>query len=87
MLQLIKIAKTVYDPPDSADGKRILVMRFWPRGISKERVDVWMKDLGIPKKVIRKWKAGEISWEKFAKEYERGLKGKEELLRTLVQQV
>jgi len=53
---LIKIAKTVFDPPEPSDGKRFLVMRFWPRGISKEKVDSWMKELGTPKEVIRKWK-------------------------------
>ena len=28
--------KRVYAPPAESDGKRILVDRLWPRGISKE---------------------------------------------------
>jgi uncharacterized protein YeaO (DUF488 family) len=80
---LIRIDKTVYDPPDPSDGKRVLVMRLWPRGVSKEKVDVWMKDLGTPKEVISKWKAGKITWRTFSNEYERSLKGKEAMLKEL----
>ncbi|MCE5274206.1 MAG: DUF488 family protein, partial [Deltaproteobacteria bacterium] len=39
--------KRVYDPPERSDGKRILVDRLWPRGLSKDkaRVDLWMKEV------------------------------------------
>jgi uncharacterized protein YeaO (DUF488 family) len=80
---LIKIEKTVYDEPEALDGKRILVMRTWPRGISKDTVDVWMKDLGTDKELIKKWKDGKIPWSKFAIEYGKSLKGKEDLLQDL----
>ena len=83
---MIKIDKTVYDKPETLDGKRILVMRTWPRGISKDKVDLWMKDLGTDRELIRKWKAGKISWEKFAAEYRKSLKGKEDLLRNLAEE-
>jgi len=29
--------RRVYDPPKSDDGRRVLVDRLWPRGLSKER--------------------------------------------------
>ncbi len=48
---MINITKSVYppNPPrEASDGKRILVMTLWPRGVSKDKVDVWMKDLGTP---------------------------------------
>ncbi len=80
---LIKIDKTVYDPPDPSDGKRILVMRLWPRGIAKKKIDVWMKDLGTPKEVITKWKGRKITWKTFSTEYEKSLKGKEAILKEL----
>ncbi|MGH9920029.1 MAG: DUF488 family protein, N3 subclade, partial [Nitrososphaerales archaeon] len=35
---MIKIEKSVYDKPEPSDGKRILVMKLWPRGISKDKV-------------------------------------------------
>ncbi len=37
--------RRVYDEPDPADGRRVLVDRLWPRGLSKAaaRVDEWVK--------------------------------------------
>lgn len=83
---MIKIEKRVYDKPEPSDGKRVLVMRMWPRGVSRDKVDAWMKDLGTEKDLIRRWKAGEVSWEGFAKEYRRSLEGKEPLLRELAEE-
>ena len=39
--------KRVYDPPESADGFRVLVDRLWPRGLTKEKaaLDLWSKDI------------------------------------------
>lgn len=83
---MIRIEKSVYDKPGSSDGKRILVMKLWPRGISKDKVDLWMKDLGTDRELIREWKGGQISWAKFAVEYKKSLKGKEDLLRGLAEE-
>ncbi len=83
---VIKTGKTVYDPPSRSDGKRILVMRLWPRGVSKESVDEWMKELGTDKELIKKWKAGKVSWSDFRKEYLKSLKGKEDLLKQLAKE-
>jgi uncharacterized protein YeaO (DUF488 family) len=51
----IKI-KRVYEIPDKDDGKRILVDRLWPRGLTKEKasVDIWLKDIA-PSTNLRKW--------------------------------
>ena len=48
--------KRVYEQPEAADGKRILVERLWPRGLTKEiaQVDLWMKDIA-PSTTLRKW--------------------------------
>jgi uncharacterized protein YeaO (DUF488 family) len=77
---MIKTEKTVYDKVERSDGQRILVMRFWPRGVKKEKIDLWMRDLGTDKDVIKKWKAGEISWSLFAKEYKKVLQNGRDLL-------
>ncbi|HEY5833348.1 DUF488 domain-containing protein [Streptomyces sp.] len=39
--------RRVYDPPEPADGVRVLADRLWPRGLSKERaaIDEWPKEL------------------------------------------
>ena len=71
---MIRIQKNIYDKPEKSDGKRILVMTMWPRGIKKEKVDLWIKELGTPREVIKKWKAGKIPWSEVAKEYKKVLK-------------
>ena len=80
---MIRIEKSVYSPPEKSDGRRILVMTLWPRGVSKDRVDAWMKELGTPRDLIKRYKAGKMSWKDYAAAYRRSLKGKEELLRGL----
>lgn len=51
----IKI-KRVYDPPDSTDGKRVLVDRLWPRGVTKEQAALseWMREVA-PSPELRRW--------------------------------
>ncbi|MFF7051342.1 DUF488 domain-containing protein [Streptomyces griseorubiginosus] len=64
--------RRVYDPPEPADGVRVLVDRLWPRGLSKDaaRVDAWPKEL-TPSTELRRWyHAGEGSYEEFAERYE-----------------
>jgi uncharacterized protein YeaO (DUF488 family) len=48
--------KRIYDAPDAGDGRRVLVDRVWPRGVSKERaaLDLWCKDVA-PSTELRKW--------------------------------
>jgi uncharacterized protein YeaO (DUF488 family) len=58
----IAIQKTIYDPKSKDDGFRVLVMQYWPRGVRKQKVDVWYRDLGTSKELIKAWKAGTITW-------------------------
>jgi uncharacterized protein YeaO (DUF488 family) len=83
---MIRIDKTVYDPPEPSDGKRVLVMRIWPRGVPRDRVHVWLKELGTQRELISEWKAGRVSWEEFRMRYLEGLRGKEQLLRELAEE-
>jgi uncharacterized protein YeaO (DUF488 family) len=63
--------KRAYESPSAKDGKRILVDRLWPRGISKEKaaLDHWMKDVA-PSTELRKWFAHDPErWEEFRRRY------------------
>ncbi len=80
---MIKIEKSVYAAPEPSDGKRVLVMTLWPRGVSKDKVDFWMKELGTPRDLIKRYKAGKVKWQDFKTEYLRSLEGKEDALREL----
>jgi uncharacterized protein YeaO (DUF488 family) len=48
--------RRVYEPPDPADGHRVLVDRLWPRGLSKSAaaLDEWVKAVA-PSDELRRW--------------------------------
>lgn len=63
--------KRVYDEPGPRDGRRVLVDRVWPRGLSKEdaHVDEWLRELG-PSTGLRKWFGHDPArWEEFRRRY------------------
>ncbi len=77
--------KRIYDPVEDRDGRRILIDRLWPRGISKERaaLDAWMPEIG-PSHELRKLYAHEPGrWETFRQRYREELAGREEWLEQL----
>jgi uncharacterized protein YeaO (DUF488 family) len=51
-------------------GLRILVMRRWPQGITKDLVDCWLPDAGPSLTLLRALRDKEISWSVFAAHYE-----------------
>ena len=78
---MIKI-KRIYDPPAMEDGRRILVDRLWPRGISKDeaRLDEWLKEIA-PSEELRKWFAHDpAKWAEFRSRYRQELAGHEEVI-------
>ena len=47
--------KRIYEPAGADDGRRVLIDRLWPRGVSKERAAAeWMKELA-PSPALREW--------------------------------
>lgn len=66
--------RRVYEPRASEDGTRVLVMRLWPRGIHKEAVDLWLKELGAELGNLKAYKAGEIGWPEMKRRYLAGLR-------------
>jgi uncharacterized protein YeaO (DUF488 family) len=83
----ISVQKSAYDPKSKEDGLRILVMQYWPRGVRKEKVDAWYRELGTSKELIKAWKAGRLTWPQFKKRYIKDLKdrNKQQLIRELAQ--
>ena len=68
--------KRAYKKPETTDGKRILVDRLWPRGLTKEkaRLDLWLKDIA-PSTELRKWFGHDPQkWKEFRKRYNEELK-------------
>ncbi len=63
--------KRVYEPVQESDGKRYLVERLWPRGMSRERLqlDGWLKELA-PSDALRRWfRHDPRKWREFRERY------------------
>ncbi|MHA6688581.1 DUF488 domain-containing protein [Mesorhizobium sp. A556] len=63
--------KRVYEPPAEDDGQRVLVDRLWPRGLSKEKLDLalWLKEIA-PSTELRKWFDHDpAKWAEFQKRF------------------
>jgi uncharacterized protein YeaO (DUF488 family) len=63
--------KRVYEDPAPSDGRRVLVDRLWPRGLSRDAaaVDEWMRDVA-PSHELRRWYGhDERRFPEFAKRY------------------
>lgn len=73
--------KRVYDPSSREDGKRVLIDRLWPRGLTKEQanVDVWLKEVA-PSTELRQWFGHDpAKWPEFQARYKQELKTNEAL--------
>lgn len=67
--------KRIYEPYSQDDGYRILTDRLWPRGIKKEAIDKWMKDVA-PSTELRKWFNHEPEkWQQFLTRYREEIDG------------
>jgi uncharacterized protein YeaO (DUF488 family) len=64
--------RRVYEGPDATGGRRVLVDRLWPRGLSKEAaaVDEWLKAVA-PSAELRRWYGHEPArYDEFRSRYE-----------------
>ena len=71
------VTTRIDEPAAASDGDRVLIMRLWPRGIRKERVSVWLKELGPVPTLLREFLDDKISWEQYVPRYLAGLERRE----------
>jgi uncharacterized protein YeaO (DUF488 family) len=74
--------KRAYEPRIPSDGRRVLVDRLWPRGVSKERlaVDAWLQELA-PSAALRRWFAHDpAKWADFRRLYRGELRAHADLV-------
>ncbi len=78
--------KRVYDLPSETDGRRILVERLWPRGLSKDKASVhhWLKEIA-PSPELRRWYGHKPErWAGFQARYHAELDANAEVVRALL---
>jgi uncharacterized protein YeaO (DUF488 family) len=80
--------KRVYDKPAKAEGRRVLVDRVWPRGLTKkeEQIDDWLKEIA-PSARLRKWFGHDPArWKEFKKRYAKELNDQPERVERLARE-
>ena len=77
--------KRIYRAARVSDGKRILVDRLWPRGITKERARLfdWCKDIAPSDALRREYHANPDAWTDFEYCYRLELDEKSDLVRQI----
>ena len=74
--------KSAYDPVEPSDGKRFLVTRYWPRGMSKEKLKLsgWIRELAPSKKLLHNWRNNSISWQEYELRYFQEMKKQQQCM-------
>lgn len=78
----IRIARA-YDDLDDIGGARLLVDRVWPRGVSKDDLDLddWVREVA-PTSGLRKWFGHDpLKWQGFRSRYRKELDANEEAVK------
>lgn len=57
--------KSIYVSADQEDGLRILITRFYPRGVKREKYDIWIRSLAPSAELLKRYKNTDINWNDF----------------------
>ena len=56
---------SVYAPWRGDGGRRILVTRYYPRGVRRSHFDDWVRALAPSRELLKEYKDGSIAWKGF----------------------
>ena len=61
--------KRIYDEPEPEDGLRILVTRYWPRGVPREKAD-WYEPKAAPsRELLHAFKHEGLPWDRLRRSF------------------
>lgn len=63
--ELVVRTKSIFQPREAADGIRVLITRYYPRGVKKEHFEEWVQPLSPSPTLLFKYKQGECDWNGF----------------------
>ena len=63
------LTKRIYEPADATDGHRLLVMRFWPRGVRKTAIDSWERALSPTRELLADFRNEIIDWPEYTRRF------------------
>ena len=58
-------SRSIYKPIEEEDGLRVLITRFYPRGVKREKYDIWVRALAPSAELLKRYKNIEIDWNDF----------------------
>jgi len=61
--------KSIYEPSEPEDGVRVLVTRYYPRGVKKDRFDEWLRPLSPSRELLSDYRSGKKSWGRFKESF------------------
>lgn len=76
--------KSIYHPKDNKeDGLRVLITRFYPRGVKKTHFEIWMRELAPSKKLLNEYKTNKKTWNQFIKDFKSELQANKDSLQAI----
>ena len=76
---------SIYEPETGDEGWRVLIMRLWPRGVRRSRVDVWLKEAAPTRELLNAYQHENLAWADFERRYRAEMKKRPEVLEQLKQ--
>jgi uncharacterized protein YeaO (DUF488 family) len=73
---------SIYDRA-APEGYRVLVMRYWPRGVKRERVDTWLKEAAPSAELLRAYTHEGLDWSAFEERFRQEMAERSEVMRQL----
>ncbi|TMI12390.1 DUF488 family protein [Candidatus Bathyarchaeota archaeon] len=61
--------KSIFQPPNREDGIRILITRFYPRGVERTRFDEWAISLAPSQELLFSYRNGNKNWSSFKRSF------------------
>lgn len=59
------MTKSIFEPVERDDGYRVLITRFYPRGVQRSHFDEWVSILSPRPELLFGYKEGKIGWDSF----------------------
>lgn len=69
---------SVYKPCRDDGGRRILVTRYYPRGVRRSHFDDWIRALAPSRELLKGYKEGSIGWSDFTVSFLAQMRGSSE---------
>ena len=57
--------KSIYKSIEEEDGLRVLITRWYPRGVKREKYDIWVRELAPSAELLKRYKNTEVDWDDF----------------------